>query len=187
MAQQPAPSLWSRLPSMVWIVIFVVGIVALIGGIVGLFWLLANVEGAASIIMLLAGWGTIRVGSSLDNLPSKGQRFMVAVGISFFALMGLAIDQTGNYLYNRPLEWFFCPDGTQVERGVEVTNPLPGQTNITQEFTCVKPDHQQPMKGISTGRVMAVRLGEYILIGYALVWINRLYVRFRRARPTPVQ
>ncbi len=88
MAQQPAPSLWSRLPSIVWIAIFVGGIIGLIGGIIGLFWLLSNVEGAASIIMLLAAWGTIRVGSSIDAMPSKGQSFMVAIGISFFALMG---------------------------------------------------------------------------------------------------
>ncbi len=82
------------------------------------------------------------------------------------------------------MEWFFCPEGTQLERGIQVTNPLPGRTDVTQEFTCVNPDSKQPVKGISTGRVILVRFVEYILIGYLLVWINRLYMRLRRARRT---
>ncbi|HEX3051588.1 MAG TPA: hypothetical protein VHP83_13085, partial [Aggregatilineaceae bacterium] len=101
------------------------------------------------------------------------------------ALMGMAIDQTGNVVYNQPLEWFFCPSGTQLERGVVVTNPVPGQTNISQDFSCVKSG--EVAREIGIGEIILVRLGEYILIGYALLWLNRLYNRWRVSRRSALE
>ncbi len=178
-----------RLPSFVWIIIFLLGIVVLIGSIIGLFYLLSHVEGFASLIMLLAGWGSMRLMSTPKIAsraqPSPGHNIAVALGIGFFALMGLAIDQTGNVVYNQPLEWFFCPSGTQLERGVVVTNPVPGQTNISQDFSCVKSGEVAHEIGI--GKIILVRLGEYILIGYALLWLNRLYNRWRASRSSAME
>jgi hypothetical protein len=186
---EPKPaSIWSRLPSIVWVFIFIGGIVGLIGGIIGLFWLLSNVEGAASVIMLLVAWGVIR-GMSYAGVQDKGakQGFMTAIGVTFFALMGMAIDQPGNYLYNKPMEVFFCPDQTELHRGVSVTNPVPGQTNVSQEFSCVSTDTGVFVKGISTGRIILVRFFEYLAVGYILIYLNKLYMWLRfRPEPNPV-
>jgi hypothetical protein len=184
-------SFLSHLPSIVWIPIFVLGIAAFIGGIIGLFYALSHYEGVASVLMLAVAWGVIRLGSGASDyveMPAaKVPGVMTALIILFFAGMGVAIDQTGNYLYNRPLEWFFCPSGTELRRGVQVYHPLPGRTDTTQDYTCAKPGENQITSRIGTGKVIAVRFVEYILIGYALIYLNRLYtwLRTRRAGPAP--
>jgi hypothetical protein len=171
-----------KLPSIVWILIFVLGIVGFIGGMIGLFYLLTSVAGAASIIMLVVAWGVIRLASRVtSDTPSSGaSSIFTAIGIGFFALMGLAIDQTGNVLYNQPLKWFYCPSGTDLHRGIIVTNPLPGQTNVSQNFTCVSKDTRQPVRHIGDLKVLPVRFGEYILIGYVLLGLSRVYDRLRK-------
>jgi hypothetical protein len=188
LAEQPSSSSWySHLPSFVWILLIVGGILALIGGVIGLFYGLSNIEGFASVLMLIVAWLVIRFGSGITVSSTKpaftGQQIVTGVGISFFALMGVAIDQPGNYFYNRPLEWFFCPSDTQLHRGVDVTHPVPGQTNVTQDFTCVDTENQV-VDGIKIGEIIATRFVEYVLIGYALIGLSRLYTRIR-ARPAP--
>jgi hypothetical protein len=161
----------------VWIAIFIAGIALFIAGVVGLFWGLATVEGFASVVMLVAGWGVLRLTSNPTHQPKRrdaSDNIILALGIGFFALMGMAIDQPGNALYNQPLEWLFCPDGTSLTRGEEVRNPRPGTTTITQEFACLNHDGQV-VEQISMGYVILVRLGEYVLIGYALVYLSRAY------------
>lgn len=179
-------SYFKNLPSIVWILIFILGIAAFIGGILGLFYLLSHIEGVASIIMLVVAWGVIRLGSSVtsdtDSSPSTGRSLITAACITFFALMGVAIDQTGNLIYNKPLEWFFCPSGAQLKRGVVVTNPVPGQTNVSQDFSCVTPGEVPSVSRIGVFKIIAVRFGEYILIGYALIGLNRLYSYLRRMK-----
>jgi hypothetical protein len=189
LAEQPSSSSWySRLPSFVWILVIVGGILALIGGVIGLFYGLSNIEGFASVLMLVVAWLVIRFGSSITVTSTRpaftGQQIVTGVGISFFALMGVAIDQPGNYLYNRPLEWLFCPSGTELHRGVDVTHPVPGQTNVTQDFTCVDNEKNEVADGIKIGEIIATRFVEYVLIGYALIGLSRLYTRIR-ARPSP--
>jgi hypothetical protein len=176
-------SFFNRLPSFVWIILFVLGIAALIGGIIVLFYALSNIEGFASVLMLVVAWGVIRFGSS-DTVSSvttalPGQGLVTAVGITFFALMGLAIDQTGNYVYNRPIEWFFCPSNTELHRGIDVSHPTPGRTDVTQDFTCVDPRENVVMDRPGIGEVMGTRFVEYVLIGYGLIALNRLYIRIR--------
>lgn len=81
-----------KLPSFAWIIIFLVGLVALIGSIIGLFYLLSHVEGVASVIMLLAGWGTIQLMTTQtpESISSKspGKNIVVALGIGFFCADG---------------------------------------------------------------------------------------------------
>ncbi len=173
-----------RLPSVVWIVILVLGIAALVGGGIGLFYLLFNVEGAASVIMIVVAWGVLRLGARTapDSSASKLPGWVTALCILFFAAMGLVIDQTGNVLYNKPLEWLFCPAGTTLQRGVDVSHPLPGETYVVQNFACV--EGQQVVKRVGDFEVIAVRFVEYILIGYGLMGLSRLYTRLR-ARSSP--
>jgi hypothetical protein len=175
-------SRFSRLPSFVWIILFVLGIAALIGGIILLFYALTNIEGFASVLMIVIAWLVIRVGTgnSVPTESSSSQRLIVAAAITFFALMGMAIDQPGNYVYNRPLQWFFCPSGTELHRGVDVTHPLPGRTDVTQDFTCVDPRENAVIDNPSMGGVIITRFVEYVLVAYGLIALNRLYLRVRR-------
>lgn len=175
-----------QLPSPVLVFLIIGGIIAFIGSIIALFWALATIEGVASVIMLLAAWGTIRALSGPINVksaqPGKSANVLVALGIAFFALMGVAVDQTGNYFYNKPLEWLFCPAAATLHRGVNVTNPLPGRTDVTQDFACVSKG--QEVESIGIVEVIGARFGEYVLLGYALIGISRLYNRLRRRRST---
>lgn len=160
---------FKNLPSFVWIILIVVGIIALIGGIITIFWAVATIEGIASIVILIAGIIAIWTANSFPSKPDlqKSSNFMVAVGIVFFALMGMAIDQTGNFIYNKPIEIFYCSQDEYLNRGVDVTNPLPGRTDITQEFVCINKT-TQAKRYVDMGSIILVRFVEYIIIGYAL-------------------
>jgi hypothetical protein len=159
------------------------GIAALIGGIILLFYALSHIEGFASVLMIVIAWLVIRFASSdgEGTSSSTGQKMVVAGVITFFALMGVAIDQPGNYVYNRPIEWFFCPSGTDLHRGVDVTHPLPGRTDVTQDFTCLDPLENVVIDSPPIGGVIATRFVEYVLVAYGLIAVNRLYRRIRRA------
>jgi hypothetical protein len=167
----------------VWIILFILGIAALIGGIFLLFYALGNIEGFASLLMIVIAWLVIRFMSSdgEETSSSAGQKMVVAGVITFFALMGVAVDQPGNYVYNRPIEWFFCPSGTGLHRGVDVTHPLPGRTDVTQDFTCVDSLENFVVDSPPLGGVILVRFVEYVLVAYGLIALNRLYRRIRRA------
>ena len=77
----------------------------------------------------------------------------------------MAVDQTGNLLYNYPVQVLFCPVGSTLSRGVDITNPLPGRTDIIQAFTCLGSDGAA-LLAIHPLQVMVVRFFEYIFIGY---------------------
>ena len=167
-----------------WIILIVVGIAALIGGIIGLFYGLSSIEGFASVLMIVVAWLVIRFGSSVsaETASSPGQKLVTAGMITFYALMGVAIDQPGNYLYNRPIQWFFCPSGTELHRGIDVSHPLPGRTDVTQDFTCVDPRENVVVDSPSMGGVIASRFVVYVLVAYGLIALNRVYMRIRRRR-----
>ncbi len=178
-----------ELPSIVWLVIIVGSIAALIGGIGGLFYLMSEVEGVGSVIMIAATWGLMRFFSpsaeavAEDPAVLKMESCLTALFIFFFAGMGLAVDQTGNYLYNKPLEWLFCPSNTEIKRDVAITNPGSGETYISQEFICTNHDHEV-VGEIDILKVLGVRFVEYVMIGYALIALSRAYSRLR-ARSIP--
>lgn len=154
----------SQIPSIGWIIIFFGGIALLIGAVIGLFYGLAAIPGFASIIFLVIGFFVIRnTGSSLGN----------AMLIGFFALMGMAVDQPGNPIYSEPIGIWQCPDGTELNRGINVTHPLPERTDITQEFTCLD-ESGTLVKRIGMGYVILVRLIEYLVLGYVLMGFNNL-------------
>ncbi len=178
------------LPSIVWVIGAILGIVAFIALINGAFFGLTQIEGLASILMLIVGFLTIRVFSTppgtfsekLRNLfnfrPPKRKRqieaqgVVIALGVLTFAFTGFAFDQPGNVIYNLPIQWLFCPAGTQLQRGADVRNPRPGTTVITQDFTCVDVEGQLQAE-VPIWGAMLVRFVEYLLLAYLLIWINQ--------------
>ncbi len=161
-------SLMERIPSIAWIFIFIGGIALVIGFFIGLFYGLSNFEGFASLIFLIIGYFAIRnTGSSLGN----------AMMIGFFALMGVAVDQPGNPIYNKPVEIWQCEDDTHLNRGVDVTHPLPERTDITQNFSCLDNSTDEVVKTIGLEFVALTRLLEYIAIGYFFMGFNAVRKR----------
>ncbi|RYZ27917.1 MAG: zinc ribbon domain-containing protein [Chitinophagaceae bacterium] len=170
-------SFWSRLPSWAWIFIGVGGIGLFILLIIGSFYSLAHWEGFASIIFLVLGVFAFRVfsGQPPSNIP-----VIRAIAIGFFALMGATIDQPGNLIYNKPVETCLCPTGSQLQRSTITTNPLPGRTDMTQDFTCVLDG--KPVESINMLAVMGIRFLEYLVLGYLLIGLRWLFWLYKKGR-----
>jgi len=160
-----------RLPSWVWILIIIAGAAGLIGLLIGSFVGIAMVEGFASVILLLCG--IVGFGIYPLRKPEKANPFTRAIGLSFFALMGAAVDQPGNFIYNKPVEICFCESGTSLNRTENVSNPLPGTTYIEQNYICYDAAGN-PVKRINVFAVVAIRFVEYVLLGYLLLWLRRV-------------
>lgn len=100
--------------------------------------------------------------------------------IGFFALMGATIDQPGNLIYNKPVETCFCPPGSQLRRSTITSNPLPGRTDMTQDFTCVQ--NGKPVESINMLAVMGIRFLEYLVLGYLLLGLRWLFWFYKKGR-----
>lgn len=177
----------TNLPSFVWVFLLPLGLILFIVTIISFFMALASVEGFASVIMLLVGFGVLWASSTeyvSKNVKTKSSGLFVAFGISFFALMGLAIDQPGNFIYNKPIEVFFCPDGTNLKRNSIVSHPLPGRTDVNQNFECYESD--ESVKTIGIFDIMLVRFVEYVFIGYGLVYLVA-FLKYRNINKPKVQ
>jgi hypothetical protein len=171
------------IPSIVWVIAALVGIVALVALISGAFFGFTQIEGLGSIALLVIAWVVLRVlARGQTSKPTRkndpARSIAVAFGILTFAFAGFGLDQPGNIIYNLPIQWLFCPAGTQLQRGADVRNPRPGTTVITQNFTCVDADGQVEVE-VPVFGAMIVRFVEYILLGYLLLWLSQLYTRFR--------
>jgi hypothetical protein len=168
-----------RIPSWAWILIIVGGIVGLIAFFIGSFFALTTIEGIASAVLLIAGM--IGFGVTPLRRPENTAGFARAIGLSFFALMGASVDQTGNYLYNLPVEMSLCPEATSLSRQENISNPLPGTTYVQQDFTCYD-DNGEPVKKLNEFAVLGVRFLEYVFLGYFLIGLRRLIWRLRYGR-----
>jgi hypothetical protein len=166
----------SKLPSIAWVIILPLMLAAFIGSIIGIFWLLANVEGFASAIMVFVGWLVFRWDSKTGI-----DKALTAGGIVFYTLMGIAIDQPGNYFFNQPIEWWQCSDGTHLVRGVDVTHPLPGRTDMTQNYTC-QDDAGQIIRQIGLEKVILVRFVEYVVVAYFFLYTHSFWRMLRGKR-----
>lgn len=172
-------SKWTdKIPSFLWIPL----IAAAVAGFVGIGWLLfygvGFVEGFSSVALLIAGWYGFRVANNSDELETG--TLGVAFGICFFALMGMALDQTGNILYNKPIEWFFCPDGSALVRDAVQRGVRGGGVSVSQSFACMKGDESVVvLKGWAP---MMVRFAEYVAIGYVLLGLSRVVGMIKRRR-----
>lgn len=171
-------SFFSKLPSIAWVILIPLMIAAFIGAIMGGFWLIASVEGVASVLLLVIAFFVIRAGGN-----EKTDSFTVAIGIAFFALMGMSVDQPGNFIYNKPIEMIVCQAGSHFNRNIEVSNPLPGTTYIIQNFDCYD-DSGAKTSQTSMWAIIIGRFIEYVLIGYALIYLNKAIYRFSK-KPLP--
>lgn len=160
-------SFWSKIPSWAWVFIGMGAMALSLGLIIGGFWSLANLEGFASLIFLAAG--IICFGVFSGRRPGSVP-VLRAILVGFFALMGATVDQTGNLVYNKPVEWCSCPPGSSLERSTTTSHPLPGRTDMTQNFTCFL--GETAVKQIDMLTVMGIRFLEYMLLAYLLIGIR---------------
>lgn len=170
------PSFLNNLPSIVWLLIIALGLISIIAGIWLLFYLAATVEGVVSFIFLLLGFGYLRSqyknrGSEVDKAYKKttGYKLTIAAIILFWALMGMAIDQTGNYVYNKPIEVLFCDEGSSLNRGTFTRHPLPERTDIVQSYDCFD-NNSEFVNSIGLEKVILVRFIEYVTLGYVFYY-----------------
>jgi hypothetical protein len=172
----PPAKFWKRLPAWLWIILIVGGIAGIIFAIIGSFIAIATLEGVASMVLLICG--IIGFGVAPLRKPEQTAGFTRAIGLSFFALMGATVDQPGNPIYNQPVAWCFCPEGTSLDRDELVSNPLPGTTYIEQEYTCYNQEGV-PVKQINVFAVLGIRFIEYVLLGYLLIGLRNVLWRIK--------
>jgi hypothetical protein len=171
--------LFEKIPSFVWILIIVAGIALFIGAILSGFYLFTHIEGAGSVFMLVCAWSALRVGANTPEIKSSS--IGLAILIVFFALMGNAFDQTGNFIYNKPLEWIFCPSDSELTRDV-LHRAVRSGVSVEQNFTCVAGNGGQVLRKISGWEQFFFRFFEYIVLGYLLYGWSRLYTRHKGFR-----
>jgi hypothetical protein len=168
----------ARMPSIFWIILIPLGLVVLIGVIIIAFYCLANIEGFASLIMIGTFFLSIKfIGGNQEvkNYSKKVYSGLWTAGlICFFALMGMAIDQPGNLIYNKPIEIFFCPEESHLNRDVFIRHPLPERTDMVQMFDCVN-GKGDVVYSVSTFQIIGTRFVEYVLIAYILIGIVRIF------------
>ncbi|HOW82058.1 MAG TPA: hypothetical protein PK573_05815 [Spirochaetota bacterium] len=165
-----------RMPSWLWLLMMLFGICLVICVPIAFIYIISHFEGVASAIFLVIGWFVF------GSFAKQEKRSPLVLGgaVLFFALMGMAIDQTGNIVYNQPLA-LLCPEGTTYARSVATYNPLPGRTDFVQNFQCIDTGGKPPF-AIPMGLVILTRFAEYIFIAYLLLGI-RLLLKKIRGRP----
>lgn len=163
----------NSIPSWLWVFILLFGILLVIAIPIVFIYVLSHYEGVASIIFLVIGWFVFGAFAKSE----KKNSLILGGAIGFFALMGMAIDQTGNRVYNQPLA-FSCPAGTTFGRTVSTLHLLPGQTDFIQNYECFN-EKGESVYTISIGMVLLTRLVEYILIGYLLLGLRKLIFKIK--------
>jgi hypothetical protein len=164
-----------ELPSFVWIILIVGGVAAFIIGIIAFFVGLGTIEGFGSLVILVITLVIIVISKPNPYTKSeKSSAFMKGVSVAFLALMAAAIDQTGNIVYNKPIEIIYCDQGTYLTRDSDVSNPLPGRTDITQDFKCIDNASGKTVKVIDPLLIFFIRFFEYVLYVYIVGFIINL-------------
>ncbi|MBX7059955.1 MAG: hypothetical protein K1X75_17975 [Leptospirales bacterium] len=130
-----------------------------------------TIEGFMSAILLAAGVVAFRV-ARVRSASLSG------AALAFYALMGMALDQPGNWIYNKPFELLFCPEGSSLNRSIQVGHPLPERTDIQQQFVCYR--GEEAVDQISMIEFLGVRLAEYFLLGMLLLTGHQIYDRLRQ-------
>jgi hypothetical protein len=164
-----------RMPSWLWLLMILFGLCLVIAIPIAFIYVISHFEGVASIIFILIGWLVFGEFAKKD----KRNQLMLGGVILFFALMGMAIDQTGNIIYNQPLA-LFCPDGTTYARSVATYHPLPGRTDFVQNFLCQGAEGKSPYV-IPIVMVIGIRFVEYIFVAYLLLCIRLVIKKIKGA------
>lgn len=169
------------MPSWLSAIIAILTVLAFIAFIILLIASMSTFEGVASFIFLTLGILVFVVYPlRIKEKQTKGTSILGAI-VVFYAFMGAVIDQTGNLIYNKPVEWCNCIDGSSLERKTDVSHPLAGRTTYTQDFTCYN-EKGEAVKQISMLWVILIRFGEYIVIALLLVGLQRFIGQMRESR-----
>jgi hypothetical protein len=166
----------SKIPSFLWIPIIIGAIALFIGGSYAIFYGFTFVEGFSSILLLVLGWFGFRICQRSEDLHKYGA-LGTAAGITFFALMGMALDQPGNVLYNKAIECVYCPENSGLERESVSRGLQGGGVQVSQKFECIDREGGEVVRRINMFELLAVRFGEYVVIGYLLLGVSRVYSR----------
>lgn len=179
----PKPTFFNRIPSFLWIFIIVGGMILFIGGIITFFVALGTVEGFGSlVILILAIIAIIAAKPEYKKIKTPIDSFTIGAGVFFIALMATCIDQTGNVIYNKPLEIIYCPQNTTLLRESDISHPLPGRTDITQDFSCIHNETGKTEYVINPFQMLLVRFVEYVFFVYAVMGIIKLKFRLMKRR-----
>ncbi len=165
-----------RVSSWLWAIIILAAIVLAVGIPIALVYGLSHIEGLASVIFLVIGWFVF-------GIFAKGYvKSTLALGsvVGFFALMGMAIDQAGNYLFNLPIG-MNCPEGSTFARSVVALHPYPGRTVFEQAFRCYD-GAGKAVKTFADPVVFGVRFAEYFALAYMILGMRKLLFRIGEAR-----
>ncbi len=174
-------SFFSRIPSWLTAILILLAAFAFIGFNIILVVGISTFEGFASMIFMVIGLLTFVIFALKRRVTTASGRPITGALVVFFAFMGAVIDQTGNFAYNKPVEWTSCPDGTSLDRNTDVFHVQPGKTMYIQDFTCY--DAQgNAVKQINMFWVIFIRFLEYILLGILLVIVRRLIQELRENR-----
>lgn len=166
-----------KLPSFAWILILLAAVGGVIALLFGGFWAVTTLPGFGSVIALVLGFFLFKADTS-ELGSSEG--FVKAFLIVIFAGIGLGIDQPGNPVYNRPLEWVYCPAGTGLEHSAETQSASPGGgIRVNQRFVCKSRSDGNVVRQVGMIELLGIRLVEYILIGYLLTWIGTAYRSYK--------
>lgn len=169
-------SLTGKIPSFLWLPMIVGAAALLIGGSLAIFYAAGYVEGFASVILLILGWWGFRIGNNSDDFVVGG--LGTALGIAFFALMGMTLDQPGNFLYNQPMEWLFCPENSELARATIQRGSYNG-VSLSQNFACIDRTGGAA-RAIAGYEHFGFRFVQYVLIGYVLLALSRIHSRLRK-------
>lgn len=145
-------------------------IVIIIGSFIGAVYLIGNVAGIASIAFLLIG---VIIFGVFSKYPQRNSSIVLAFLIVLFTVTGAAVDQAGNYIYNLPVEYLMCPEGTELNRNVLVRYPLPERTEFVQEFSCVDKE-LNVVENLSLAGILGIRFVEYIILAILLLLARSL-------------
>lgn len=167
----------TKIPAILLTPIIIGAIVLCIAAAVGFFYGLGYIEGAGSLIAIVIGWIGFRIGNRTSE--AEVGRYGVAIGIIVFATMGTALDQTGNCLYNLPMEYIFCPEGSSLWRETAQKALNSGGVQLRQQFTCMTKEGNL-LRTVSLIEYSLFRFAEYVIIGYLLLGVSRLYSQLKR-------
>lgn len=148
-------------------------IVFVIGSFIGVVYLVGNVEGFASIAFLVIG---VIIFGVFSKYPQRNSSVVLAFLIVLFTATGGAVDQTGNYIYNLPIEYIMCPDGTELDRNVYIRRPLPERTEFVQEFKCVDQE-MNVVEELNLVGILGIRFVEYLVLAFLLLAARSLFYK----------
>lgn len=125
------------------------------------------IEGVASIALLIFAIAFLwKKHDFIFPLEFKFYEDSIWIYIGLFAFFGYVFDGAGNFIYNKPLE-FFCPAATKLTREVVTIDTIDG-AELAQVFSCVSRIDGEAAE-IAWYLVDLIRILEYIALSFVLI------------------